>query len=302
MKLIEYFLEGAVDCLLGETTGMEIETQFIDINTREPITLEISQRIINELVSRYGWIVVKRKGLLIAEIESPVGDKILYELGKHNIELGTIPLPPDLVVRHARIYLELLYDVAARHKAMPLFQPMINNWENRDLLVVPDERDATWLALDGRNALNLLAGCSAVQFTIDVTPTEAIKCLNLLGAATNRFLRDYPQEVLWRGYIRKSRAGYDPSRYGGPLIFRDLENYCERLERQRVIKNGRLVSSSEVQELDTSLFLRSVWWYFRLRRYGQKLCIEIRPLARREDDCLQKQLDFVMSILTVGRA
>lgn len=33
----------------------------------------------------------------------------------------------------------------------------------------------------------------------------------------------------------------------------------------------------------TELFLRSVWWHYRLRRYGNTLAVECRPFARRED-------------------
>ena len=34
------------------------------------------------------------------------------------------------------------------------------------------------------------------------------------------------------------------------------------------------------------LFLRSVWWHYRLRRYGDTLALETRPFARRGDEAL----------------
>lgn len=294
-KLVKYFTENAVSCALGESIGIEVETQFFD-SDGEPISVETSQSIIRELVSKHDWVVAKTKGQLITEIESPDGDRILYELGRHNIELSTAPLPQDQLIGRARNQLGLLYAVAARFGSTPSFEPVFETNEN--LLVIPDERDAIWLKLDGRDALNLLARCSAVQFTIDVAPEKAIQCLNKLGASINRFLHDYPQDLLWRRYIAESKAGYDPLRYGGPLMFRDLKDYCLQLMKQKVVVGPKLAPFNEVQNLDISLFLRSVWWYFRLKRYGIKLCIEVRPLARRNDEALEAQLQLVMGILS----
>lgn len=295
MRLVEFFSKDAVPCELGESIGMEVETQFLDASG-EPIIVETSQRIIKELVSGYGWGVAKTKGSLTTEVVSPDGDRVLYELGRHNIELSTIPLPQNQLIAYARERLRLLYDVAAQHGAMPMFEPVFET--DQSLLVIPDERDAIWLELDGKEALKLLARCSAVQFTVDVAPTEAIRYINLLGASIDRFLSDYPQEQLWRRYIAGSRADYDPLRYGGPLNFLDLNDYCLQLTRHKVVAGPRLVPFLEVQNLDISLFLRSIWWYFRLKRYGRKLCIEVRPLARRNDELLETQLQLVMDILT----
>jgi hypothetical protein len=68
-----------------------------------------------------------------------------------------------------------------------------------------------------------------------------------------------------------------------------------------VIRGTTLVPFAEVKEGMTpeglTLFLRSIWWYFRLRRYGPQLCVEVRPLPRLSDHDLQNQLDFVLAIM-----
>ena len=56
---------------------------------------------------------------------------------------------------------------------------------------------------------------------------------------------------------------------------------------------------ADAMTVDIPLFIRSVWWYFRLRRYGTQLCIEIRPFARCEDDDFVHQLSFVLDTLNL---
>lgn len=295
IRLVRYFSSASVICAIGESVGAEIETQFID-GERCAISVETSQLIIGDFVEKHRWNIADTKGLLITSITSSTGDRISYELGRHNIEFSSSPMSQDKIISHVRGQLEILYAIAEKYGAKPFFAPILDSKEN--LLVIPDKRDATWLALDGKDALNLLARTSAVQFTIDIPPENAIYCLNLLGTSINVFLSDYPQEALWREYIRKSNAGYEPSRYGGPIFFDNLNHYCRELVRHKMVSpDGRLVRFSEQKNPDVSLFLRSIWWYFRLRRYGEKMCIEVRPLARRTDDMLEEQLQSVMAIL-----
>lgn len=293
-RLVEYFLDDVVSFVRDRKIGVEVETQFLD-KSRKPITVGVSQAIVRELVVNHGWTISKKKSWLITEIVAPDGDKILYELGRHNIELATSVLSRNEVWRFTQTKLNQLYAVAEHYEAYPFFGPIVKTDEN--LLVIPDERDAVWLALDGKDALNLLARCSAVQFTIDISPVEAIGYLNVLGSAIDVFLRDYPQDALWRRYIAESPAGYDPSRYGGPLIFRDFEDYCYQLSKHKVVVGSQLVPFEEVSDLDIPLFLRSVWWYFRLKRYGRQLCIEVRPLARKNDSFIWGQFLRVKDLL-----
>lgn len=293
-RLMRYFSEDAADFVLGESVGMEVETSFVDRMER-PIPAKKSQFLLQHFAIQYGWRVWQKKGDLITEIRGKFGDKILYELGRQNIELATAPLSVSKIVWYTKMLLEQLYQVGKKIDIYPYFHPILETDE--DLLVIPDERDAVWLTLDGRPALELLARISAVQFTIAIRPREAIAMLNRLGRQIGSFLKDYPQEELWRRYIKESLAGYHPLRYGGPLFFNDLNDYCAKLAEHDVVAGPQLMPHKEAGEFDISLFLRSIWWYFRLKRYGSALCIEVRPLARRTDRMLSQQLALVMDSL-----
>lgn len=87
-------------------------------------------------------------------------------------------------------------------------------------------------------------------------------------------------------------------RYGGPLFFKDIEDYCAQLAKHDVVVDSKLIPLNQVIDLDIPLYLRSIWWYFRLRRYGNTLCIEVRPLPRRSNRKFKEQFDFVMGILS----
>ena len=159
-------------------------------------------------------------------------------------------------------------------------------WEG-DLLWVQEERDAIWVDLDGRPALEELCRCSSVQFTVSVNPTEAIGVLNRLHAA-QLHLYDYaPNHQRWLNYIAQSTAGYREDRYGDPGLFLDLQHYVARLSQHEVVMHqgqpiGRPIT--KVADADIELFLRSIWWHYRLRRYDHTLAVEIRPFARRKDE------------------
>ncbi len=291
-----WFEASGDDMKVGETIGAEVETSVVG-EDGQPITVEKSQEIFRLLAtSGREWTVRTRKGNLVTEIVHDHVGSMLYELGRQNIEIATLPATSR--ERCQGKVFQGIWDLkwAAEEVGARLWhRPIINTDE--DLLVIPDERDATWLDLDGREALTLLTKCSAVQFTVGVPRSRAIGVINRLGDRIDDFLKDYPQEALWRDYIATSKAGYRPDRYGGPLHFRDLEHYCEELVRHDVVQNGRLVPHSEIADLDIPLFLRSVWWYFRLKKYGRRLAIEVRPMPRREDAYIFEQLDTVLQIM-----
>lgn len=275
--------------------GMEVETSFLD-EKGNPITIEQSQRIFKTLLNA-GWTLTQTKGNLVSVIENGRGDKFLYEVGRQNLELSTAAKGIQAIVPHCRSILEELYAAAKKHGAYPSFEPIIDTDE--DLLIIPDERDAIWDQLDGREALKLIALMSAVQFTIEVPADKAIGCLNSLGKSISSYLASYPQDALWRKYITTSNANYRADRYGGPLEFDSLSDYCQQLAKHHVVQGPQLVPYASVADLDIPLYLRSIWWYFRLRRYGDRLCIEVRPLSRRKDTHLQGQLNFVLSTLSL---
>ena len=291
-KLISYFTNGITSQTL-QTVGAEIETQFLNKDGRA-IETQASQQMLVHLAEN-GWSIDCRKGNLVTTLVDQNNNRIFYELGRHNIEISTTASTPARVLDVTRKCLIQLYKAARKVGAEPYFAPILHG--NEDLLVIPDERDAIWLKLDGRDALAPLGRTSSVQFTISVAPQEAMRILNRFGERINSFLTDFPQDAIWKRYITDSSAGYLFSRYGGPLIFGSLEDYCSALTRHDVVQGIRLVPFLSISNLDVSLYLRSIWWHFRLKRYGNALCIEVRPMARRADKQLQHQLEKVLEIV-----
>jgi len=282
--------------------GIEVETQYFTA-VGSPMSLEQSRRLLDGLLGtssewRYEDLV-KRNTLA-----NKYGDRIQYELSRHNIELSIAPRPRYLLLSETLSLLNEMYEVAASIGAFPYFGPLFETDEN--LLVIPDDRDATWLKIDGTDALKGLAATSSVHFTFDVPREQAVRCLNRLGANVKAFLADFPQDVIWKIYRSSSPAGYADGRYGGPLEFGSINSYCLSLMAHDVVTPDGL-KSHRLEDFgfrlktraDIDLFLRSVWWYFRLRRYGQRLCIEVRPLARRTDADLERQLKLVLDTINL---
>ena len=291
-RLNSYFTDGISSRTL-QTIGAEIETQFVD-KGGAAISVRTSQNMLNCLAEN-GWKIDCRKGDLTTALADRRGNKIFYELGRHNMEISTAVSTQARILDITRKCLAQLYDAALRFGAVPLFAPILCSDE--DLLVIPDERDAIWLELDGRGPLTLLARTSSVQFTISMSPQDAIAILNRLGMNIGVFLEDFPQDAIWKRYIAESSAKYLSDRYGGPLAFGSMEEYYNAIARHDVVQGARLVPLRDVGDLDISLYLRSIWWHFRLKRYGNALCIEVRPMARRNDEQLGQQLENVLSII-----
>lgn len=291
-RLISYFTDGIMSQTL-QTIGAEIETQFVDKNG-QAVQTQTSQQMLGWLAENE-WKVDCRKGNLITTLVDYDGNKIFYELGRHNMEVSTIASTQTRVLGVVRKCLAQLYEAANRFGAEPYFAPILSG--NEDLLVIPDERDAIWLELDGRDALAPLARTSSVQFTISIAPQEAVEVLNKFGERLASFLADFPQDAVWKKYIMESSAKYLSNRYGGPLVFDSLSDYCRSLARHDVVRGARLVPYQDITDLDVPLYLRSIWWHFRLKRYGNALCIEVRPMARRTDEQFNLQLEKVLQVV-----
>ena len=291
-RLVEYFSDGITSQTL-QTVGAEIETQFVYMDGNA-IQTQTSQNILGDL-AKNGWKVSGRKGEMITALTDHIGNMIYYELGRHNIEVATAASTADKVLAIVQNCLDQIYNSARRFGAKPYFAPILNG--NEDLLVIPDDRDAGWLDLDGRSALAPLARTSSVQFTVAVSTDSAIQIVNRLGQNIVKFLNDYPQDSVWRQYIAESSAGYLANRYGGPLVFDSIDNYCRQLTVHNVVLGTKLVPFASSDSLDIPLYLRSIWWHFRLKRYNNALCVEVRPMARRTDNQFQRQLQMVLDII-----
>lgn len=289
-RLIRYF-SGANGARTLQNIGAEVETQFLD-QRGEPVTLDVSRQILGSMIGA-GWQVGAFQDGYPSVLVDDKGNRLLHELGRHNIELASAPFAPDEVLHETRACLEQLYKAARKAGAEPFFEPVLAGEE--DLIALTDARDTEWRRLDGPEALALLARISSVQFTISVSQEDAVPVLNRLGARVAEFLADFPQDKVWQQYMAMSHAGYRSDRYGGPLEYASIEDYVTKLVRQDVVIDGKLVPVGQVQDLEIPLYLRSVWQHFRLRRYGDVLCIEVRPLARRDDAHLETQLARVLA-------
>ncbi len=292
-KLVDYFSSGISSRTL-ETVGMEIETQFVDEGGRA-IQPQVTQTIL-ELLLKNGWDVCGRRNGVITTITDERGNKIFweFEMGRHHLEIATAVSTPTCVLDLAEECLTRLYNAAYEFGAMPHCAPILKGAE--DLLITPVGRDTAWIDLDGRDVLAPLARTSSVHFTISVAAQEAVAILNRFGEHTASFLADYPQDAMWRRYIADSSAKYLPDRYGGPLLFESLNDYCQKIVRHDIVQGIRLVPYAQVDGLDIPSYTRSIWWYFRLRRYENDLCVEIRPVARRSDEQLSSQLERILEI------
>ena len=134
---------------------------------------------------------------------------------------------------------------------------------------------------------------------MDVNPRNAIEILNTLSQNGIHEFDYEPNDRRWQRYIAMSRAGYAPDRYAGPLGFDDLTNYATKLARHHVVIHQGQPVRRRIYELpkpNVELFLRSVWWHYRLRRYLNTLTVEIRPFARRGDDRIERYWQEVAPI------
>jgi hypothetical protein len=266
-RILDYFTNGTEATVSGSHIGMEIETDFL---TREgkPISTRVSRAILETKVGK------------------PAGSKLSLELGRQKLELAIEARSSFTELeRTAHETLSWLYEVAKTHGAHPYHGPEVESDER--LLWVQDARDALWMEMDGRAALEELCRCSSVQFTIDVHPDDACTWINALHVAKLQEVDYAANNRRWLNYMNGSLAGYDPLRYGGPTHFENLEEYVYKLTSQSVVMHkGQIVQQpvNETSDLDIDLFLRSVWWHYRLRRYKNTLTLEIRPFSRRGDD------------------
>jgi len=264
--------------------GIEIETQFLD-SDGQPILSEETLAILASVEGKPDYCELK------------------LELGRHNLELNIKP-QKDFATLWPTVCESLgwLHNLCATCGYFAAHEPapLINY--TGELLLVAEERDQIWVDLDGKQALEKLCRCSSVQFTIDVNPEDAICWINKMWAAkVHRY--DYTQnDFLWQRYIAESSFGYRADRYGGPNGFMDLDDYVRRLAQNEVVMHqGQSCRKmvGDVEKLDVNLFLRSVWWHYRLRRYSNNLAIEIRPFSRRTDEDILAKWLYLADILGI---
>lgn len=301
--------------------GLEVETLFVDRDSKQPISADQSRQIFEELASSQ-WSVAERKNGVLTRVEKPLGSRgmsaaLYFELGRNNLEV-IFPVRPardicpnnqETVNELLSCTLEALRDVreaAARQKSIPV-DGHYDGHADADTLIIPDERDRVWTILDGE-VLCVLGHIASVHINIDACSIdEAMAWIAKLNALYRRMSWPAPWQIeLWGRYIRESLARYEPGRFGPPP--ETYETYLESLAGHKVVMNtadGRpqLVEKplrfSESKEVDTDLFLRSVWWWSRLRVRNGMLVLEVRGIPRADDASLASDVLLVLRELGV---
>lgn len=268
MDMIQaYLTRGTEETVTGGSFGAEVETQFAR-EDGEPIGKDVLRRIIG------------------ADLSGVFFRPVTYDLGRQNIEIRIAPKPTmSLLGEATQDGLGWLYEKMKDLRAHPVFAPMPFLDSTDQLLLLDDPRDQIWLEIDGAPALEKLARTSSFQLHVSVNPGDAVEVVNVLWEAGVHNW-DFPNDAMWGQYIQESNFPYATDRYGGPEGFRDIDEYCARLHEHNVVMHDGRVCNRSTQEInpDPDLFLRSVWWHYRLRRFGPTMTVEIRPIARRSDE------------------
>ena len=291
-KLVNYFF-GGISSETLETAGAEIETQFVD-SQGKAVTEETSQQMLKYL-ALYGWKVSRQERGLITTLTDKKGNELSYKLGRHNFELSTIAMAPNKLMSVVDDCLDHVYESAQIYGATPYFEPILEPSE--DSLVIPNEKNATRLVIDGHNALSDLARTSSVQFTFSVDPYDSMRIINRLGFCAFSFVENYPQDGIWRDYIANSRANYLSDRYGGPTFFESIEEYCQSIVQHDVAVGPQLIPFDKAININIPLYLRSIWWHFQLKRHVDALCIEVRPIPRQSDNHIKSQYQTIRDMI-----
>ncbi len=301
-RLIKYFQQAKTTKSSKRTLGLEIETLFI--SKGQPISMKISQAIMSELIQKFLWNENTKTNRIITNIEKD-GFNIIYDLGWNLFELTS---PPYLLSQHKKLIqkceekLQELYRCASKYGAEPIFGPF-DGFHNKTL-IIPDKRDEIWLKLDGP-VLKELGHIASVHYNLSLSSIaegmRLIKNINTLY----RKLNIPPESVrqAWEKYIKNSWAKYEIDRYAVPP--ETFDQYCYKLSRFKVvmnIKKNKLIREKgeafyTLDEVDIDLFLRSVWWWTRLRKRNGKLILEIRGFPRQSDKNIQDDLKLIKSFL-----
>ncbi len=288
-RLIDYFQNGRLADDQNRSFGVEVETLFVDAGNR-PISLATSQAIWRSLVEDFGWEATEtRKGKLVELVKNDF--HLIYELGRHNFEITT---PAELVSDCGQLFrayrmIETEIFLAASSCGA---RPLLKGWDGfrNNTLILPDRRDEIWVELDGLKPLSLLSHTACIHFNLDLCSVE--EGWEFMAKLKEKYQQlGWPKRSngwAWREYLKTSRANYESGRYGWPPA-KSLGGYCRKLSTFRLVMNkraGRLsvanpaMPFTQTLDPDINLFLRSVWWIFRLRVRGGRLVLEIRDVPR----------------------
>lgn len=299
-KLFGFFTDG-VSRKASERIGIEVETIHIGPDG-QPVDACVTQTLLRKMVTARpnDWTVKEygeyRGQKRILAIANRFGDHVVFEIGVANIEVVTRALAPKAAIATAQGVLDQLGEIARKDgRCRPYYGPIVT--PRKSVIAPMTKREHNFLKLHGEDLENMMACTACVQFTIEVTPDNAIKIINRLRSRTPEFLATYPQDELWKRYLHESNVGYRADRYGNPTEVNSIDEYCRQLARHDVVTEHGLVPHNEAGDINLTLFVKSVWWHFRLRRYGNQLCLEIRPISRGTDGEIANSWNFVEEIV-----
>jgi len=288
MKRISGYFENAKTTPFDERKmGIETESLLIYKRSDQPISFQTSQGIFSCLICDFGWEMRETKNGKVVKIEKG-GFELFYELGWNNFELVT----PVFHVCDDEIYSKNELLLAEINSAAQKFGAYVSNmsWDKDEsnTLIIPDKRDEIWLDLDG-NVLFGLGHIACIHFNIDlVSIDEGMDFISRLLPLYCDYA--WPAEAnkrIWQNYLRGSKAQYQDGRYGPPPT--SFAEYCNKIASYRIVMNvidGELkiadpqVEFSQCENLNLDMFLRSVWWWMRLRVRNGKLVLELREVSR----------------------
>lgn len=308
MERIKRHFENAMVCQPDtRMAGIETESLFVNAADGQTISLEKSQKIMKKLVE-FGYSIEEEKNSLITKVKKE-GIFVSYDLGWNNFEIIT---PPILVSKinvlftiHDKALKELR--LAGKHSGARMLELSHDN-SLSDTLIIPDKRDEIWLELDGP-ALYGVGHISCIHYNIDLTSIEeGMEWIKKMMAFYQQDRQvPWPAKAnkhIWEEYISNSFAQYEKDRYGPSPA--DFESYCNKLAGYKVVMNkvndnlsiaDPVLSFAKTKEADIDLFLRSVWWWARLRVRGGNLVLEIRDIPRSLE--ASKSFWIIQSVLSL---
>jgi hypothetical protein len=308
--LESYFTEARGVEASERRVGIEVETLFVDGHD-VPLSPSSAEEVFVALGER-GWSAGEDEATGGREWRRG-GFVIKPEVGAGNLELISPPRSIgllDSLLDDVGDHLDSLYSAAEAVGARPVFDahdgaPQIDN------IILDNERDRRWAAIDGREALRELAHIASVHVTFGLRSIdEGFACIRELeDLASARGWPPGPTRASWARYLERSRCTYAPERFGpAPESF---DEYLDLLRGFRVVvdrdADGGLTRFEspprlgEVEgEVDLATFLGTVWLYTRLRRLGGELALEVRFVPRGSDEALRDDVRAVLSCAGIG--
>jgi len=304
-RIKDYFVNARTCQKYPRHIGTEIETLIISIKDDQPISQKISKKIMRRLVDEHGYTINEEENGLITKIGKN-GYELFYELGWNNFEIISPAYPienVDAMFSRNDKRLQELESVCQYFGA----KIIDTSWDNdlSNTLIMPDKRDEIWLKLDGQSLYGL-GHIASIHLNIDLASIdEGMEWIEKL----NRYFKQvqWPPEknrTIWEAYLKYSFANYEEDRYAQPP--ETFVEYCQKLSEYKVVMNrvnGELEIArpaqtfAETENVDLNLFLRSIWWWSRLRVRNGKLVLEIRDIPRTLGD--KKAYSIVKEILSL---